>query len=33
MFRITIRATNDTVAPILAKLMQDRLAQGVEGLE
>jgi AP-2 complex subunit alpha len=29
MLRLTIRATDDTVAPILLKLMQERLAPGV----
>merc|ERR1712000_247585 len=29
MIRLTIRATEDTVAPILLKLLQDRLSAGV----
>lgn len=29
MIRLTIRATEDTVAPILLKLLQDRLSAGI----
>lgn len=32
MYRITIRATDESVPPVLIKLMEERLAQGVEGL-
>ncbi|KAF1959794.1 Adaptor protein complex AP-2 alpha subunit [Byssothecium circinans] len=32
MYRITIRATDEAVPPILIKAMEDRLSQGVEGL-
>ncbi|KAF2191144.1 Adaptor protein complex AP-2 alpha subunit [Zopfia rhizophila CBS 207.26] len=32
MFRITIRATDEAVPPVLVKIMEERLAQGVEGL-
>lgn len=32
MYRITIRATDEAVPPILIKAMEERLAQGVEGL-
>ncbi|KAF1968816.1 Adaptor protein complex AP-2 alpha subunit [Bimuria novae-zelandiae CBS 107.79] len=32
MFRITIRATDEGVPPILIKAMEERLAQGIEGL-
>lgn len=29
MVRLTIRATDDSVPPVLMKLMEDRIAQGV----
>ena len=32
MFRITIRATDETVPPILIKAMEERLSQGIEGV-
>ncbi|PVH98694.1 Adaptor protein complex AP-2 alpha subunit [Periconia macrospinosa] len=32
MFRITIRATDEAVPPILIKAMEDRLSQGMEGV-
>ncbi|KAF2111635.1 adaptin N terminal region-domain-containing protein [Lophiotrema nucula] len=32
MFRITIRATDEAVPPVLIKIMEDRLSQGIEGL-
>ncbi|CAI6340014.1 unnamed protein product [Periconia digitata] len=32
MFRITIRATDEAVPPILIKVMEDRLSQGMEGV-
>ncbi|KAF2645123.1 Adaptor protein complex AP-2 alpha subunit [Massarina eburnea CBS 473.64] len=32
MYRITIRATDEGVPPILIKAMEDRLSQGVEGV-
>ncbi|KAL1799783.1 hypothetical protein ACET3X_000125 [Alternaria dauci] len=32
MYRITIRATDESVPPVLVKAMQDRLSQGIEGL-
>jgi AP-2 complex subunit alpha len=32
MFRITVRATDEAVPPVLVKLMQERLEQGIEGL-
>lgn len=32
MIRLTVRATDDTVAPVLAKLMHERLAIGMSGL-
>jgi len=28
MFRLTVRATDELVAPILSKLMEERLKQG-----
>lgn len=30
MYRLTIRATDESVAPVLLKLMADRLSQGVD---
>lgn len=30
MYRVTIRATDETVPPILVKLMEETLALGVE---
>ncbi|KNG49460.1 ap-2 complex subunit alpha [Stemphylium lycopersici] len=32
MYRITIRATDESVPPVLVKAMEDRLSQGIEGL-
>ncbi|CBX99894.1 similar to Adaptor protein complex AP-2 [Plenodomus lingam JN3] len=32
MFRLTIRATDESVPPVLIKAMEERLAQGIEGL-
>ena len=32
MYRITIRATDESVPPVLVKAMQDRLSQGIEGM-
>ncbi|OCL08738.1 Adaptor protein-like protein complex AP-2 [Glonium stellatum] len=32
MYRITIRATDESVPPVLIKLMEERLSQGIEGL-
>jgi AP-2 complex subunit alpha len=32
MYRITIRATDEAVPPILIKAMEERLAQGIEGV-
>ncbi|ORY02742.1 adaptin N terminal region-domain-containing protein [Clohesyomyces aquaticus] len=32
MYRITIRATDEAVPPVLIKIMEDRLSQGIEGL-
>ncbi|KAF2745089.1 Adaptor protein complex AP-2 alpha subunit [Sporormia fimetaria CBS 119925] len=32
MFRITVRATDEAVPPVLVKMMQERLEQGIEGL-
>ncbi|KAF2262776.1 Adaptor protein complex AP-2 alpha subunit [Lojkania enalia] len=32
MFRITIRATDESVPPVLIKMMEERLAQGIEGI-
>ncbi|KAF2473366.1 Adaptor protein complex AP-2 alpha subunit [Lindgomyces ingoldianus] len=32
MYRITIRATDEAVPPVLIKIMEERLSQGVEGL-
>jgi AP-2 complex subunit alpha len=32
MYRITIRATDESVPPVLIKIMEDRLSQGIEGL-
>ncbi|KAH6616625.1 adaptin N terminal region-domain-containing protein, partial [Boeremia exigua] len=32
MFRITIRATDEAVPPVLVKAMEERLSQGIEGL-
>ncbi|KAF2280177.1 Adaptor protein complex AP-2 alpha subunit [Westerdykella ornata] len=32
MFRITVRATDEAVPPVLVKLMEERLSQGIEGL-
>jgi AP-2 complex subunit alpha len=32
MFRLTIRATDEAVPPVLIKLMEERLSQGIEGL-
>lgn len=32
MYRITIRATDESVPPVLVKAMESRLAQGIEGL-
>ncbi|KAF2872108.1 adaptin N terminal region-domain-containing protein [Massariosphaeria phaeospora] len=32
MYRITIRATDEAVPPVLIKAMEERLSQGVEGL-
>jgi AP-2 complex subunit alpha len=32
MYRITIRATDEAVPPVLVKAMEDRLSQGIEGL-
>jgi AP-2 complex subunit alpha len=29
MVRLTIRATDDTVPPVLLKLMEDRIAEGM----
>ncbi|KAF2500183.1 Adaptor protein complex AP-2 alpha subunit [Lophium mytilinum] len=31
MYRITVRATDESVPPILMKIMEERLAQGMEG--
>ena len=31
MFRITVRATDEAVAPVLVKAMEERLSQGIEG--
>lgn len=31
MFRITIRATDEAVPPVLIKLMEERLSEGIEG--
>lgn len=33
MIRVTIRATDDSVAPVLLKLMEDRLAAGTDAKE
>lgn len=33
MVRVTIRATDDSVAPVLLKLMEDRLAAGTDAKE
>lgn len=30
MYRVTIRATDETVPPVLMKLMEDSLSQGTE---
>lgn len=30
MFRLTIRATDDSVPELLAKLMQEQLSKGIE---
>ncbi|KAF1842088.1 Adaptor protein complex AP-2 alpha subunit [Cucurbitaria berberidis CBS 394.84] len=32
MYRITIRATDESVPPVLIKAMEDRLSQGIEGI-
>jgi AP-2 complex subunit alpha len=32
MYRITIRATDESVPPVLIKAMEDRLSLGIEGL-
>jgi AP-2 complex subunit alpha len=32
MYRITIRATDEAVPPVLVKAMEDRLSQGIEGM-
>lgn len=32
MFRITIRATDEAVPPVLIKAMEERLSQGIEGM-
>ncbi|CAO2648010.1 Nn.00g089320.m01.CDS01 [Neocucurbitaria sp. VM-36] len=32
MYRITIRATDESVPPVLIKAMEDRLSQGIEGM-
>ncbi|KAH5060311.1 AP-2 complex subunit alpha [Parastagonospora nodorum] len=32
MYRITIRATDEAVPPVLIKAMEDRLSQGIEGM-
>lgn len=32
MYRITIRATDESVPPVLIKAMEERLAQGIEGM-
>lgn len=32
MYRITIRATDESVPPVLIKAMEERLSQGIEGL-
>lgn len=29
MIRLTVRATDDTVAPILLKMIKDRLSRGI----
>jgi AP-2 complex subunit alpha len=32
MFRITVRATDEAVPPVLVKAMEERLSQGIEGM-
>lgn len=32
MYRITIRATDEAVPPVLVKAMEDRLSRGIEGM-
>ena len=32
MYRITIRATDESVPPVLMKFMEDRLSQGIMNL-
>lgn len=32
MYRLTIRATDESVPPVLIKLMEERLSKGIEAM-